>query len=100
MLIHTVYFWMAETATVADRDRVLADCRELLAQAPTVRSLHAGVPAGTPIEFVDNSYSVALIVTFDDAAGAASYAAHPVHFQFIDRHLPKLSRVVIYDTLV
>ena len=100
MLIHTVYFWLADTATVADRDRLLADCRELLPQAPTVRSLHAGVPAGTPIDVVDNSYSVALIMTFDDAAGAKAYADHLVHQQFIDRVMPLVARVVAYDTLV
>ncbi len=101
MLIHTVYFWMADTATPADRDRIVADCRELLTPIPTVRSLHAGIPANTPPrDVVDGSFGVGLTVIFDDVAGSAVYDTHPKHLEFIERNKHAWARVVVYDTLV
>ena len=69
MFIHTVYFWLKPHCGPVDRDLLLRDCRDSLAKIPTVRSLHAGAPAQTPHEVVDNSYGVGLTVIFDDQKG-------------------------------
>lgn len=99
MLIHTVFFWMSPDATPADRDNLLRDCREILPQVETVRSCRAGVPANTPRDVVDNSYGVGLTITFDDAAGAATYDTHPKHQEFIERNKYSWSKVVVYDAV-
>ena len=89
---------MADTATNADRNALLRDCRELLPQIETVRSLSAGVPAGTPPrDVVDSTFGVGLTVTFDDLAGAAVYDTHPRHLEFIERNKHAWARVVVYD---
>ena len=90
---------MTPEATVADRDQIVADCRTLLMQVPTVRTLYAGIAANTPRDVVDNSYAVGLTVLFDDKAGYDVYETDPFHLQFIERNKATWTRVVVYDTL-
>lgn len=98
MIVHTVYFWMATTATSEDRDRTVADCREILSQIETVRSVYAGAPADTPKrDVVDASFGVGLTVIFDDLAGAAVYDTHPKHLEFIERNKHAWAKVTVYD---
>ena len=97
MFIHTVYFWMAEDAPADAADRIIADCREILAKIESVRQLWAGKPAMTPRDVVDNSYGVGLTVVFDDAAGHDIYNPHPLHNEFIARNKASWSRVQVYD---
>ena len=62
MFIHTVYFWLRPNTPDSARDQLVRDCRDYLVRIPTVRHLWAGVPAMTPREVVDNSYSAGLTV--------------------------------------
>jgi hypothetical protein len=97
MFVHTVFFWMNPGVTDADRQQLSTDCLELLGRAPTVRHIHAGRPAGTPREVVDNSYDVGLTVVLDDKAGHDIYQVHPLHLDFIKRNKPNWARVQVYD---
>jgi hypothetical protein len=97
MFVHTVFFWLKETAPAGETERLAASCRELLSKIPTVRKLEAGRPAMTPREVVDNSYDVGLCVLLDDAAGHDVYQVHELHQQFIARHKEHWKRVQVYD---
>jgi hypothetical protein len=97
MFIHTVYFWMKPGSTDAARDQLVADAKHYLGGIPTVRHLWAGVPAMTPREVVDNSYSVGLTVVLDDSAGHDVYQVHELHLEFIARNKAHWDRVQIYD---
>ena len=97
MFIHTVYFWLEDTAPAGEADRLAASCRELLGGIPTVRHCFAGRPAMTPRDVVDNSYAVGLTVVLDDSAGHDVYQEHPLHKEFIARNKPNWKRVQIYD---
>jgi hypothetical protein len=99
MFIHTVYFWLRPGATLAARDQLVNDCRELLGEIPSVVSIWAGVPAMTPRDVVDNSYGVGLTVVLEDAAGHDVYQEHPLHKDFIARNKETWERVQIYDYL-
>src|SRR4051812_7348443 len=53
MFIHCVYFWLSDDADDVGREKMLADCTELLGKIPTVRHVWAGTPAMTPRDIVD-----------------------------------------------
>lgn len=99
MFIHSVYFWEKAGVPAAERERMVRDCRELLGAIPSVRKLYVGVAAGTPRAVVDNSYSVALTVVFDDVAGHDLYQPHELHSKFIERNKPMWEKVLIYDSV-
>ena len=97
MFIHTVYFWLTDTAPPTAREQLIGDCRQILGKIPTVRHLFAGAPAMTPRDVVDNSYSVGLTVILDDSPGHDVYQKHPLHADFIAANKPNWKRVQVYD---
>jgi hypothetical protein len=97
MFVHTVFFYLKPETPVAAKEKLVRDCREILAKVPTVKQLWAGLPAGTPREVVDNSYGVGLTVTFADRAGHDVYQEHPLHLRFIAENKAWWARVQVYD---
>ena len=98
MLVHTVYFWLKDTAPQSERQKLAQSCRELLGKIPTVKHLYAGPPAATPKrEVIDGSYAVGLTVVLDDLPAHDVYQEHPLHKEFIARHKEHWQRVQIYD---
>lgn len=97
MFTHVVLFWLKDDADDDAGERLLADCRGMLAKIPTVRLLDAGVPAMVRRDVVDNSYAVGLMVRFDDRAGYDVYADHPIHQEFIQLHRAAWKKVLVYD---
>lgn len=98
--LHIVYFYPRDPAGPDDAARLARGCREFLTNIPGVRRLEVGTPAGTPRAVVDNAYSVALLVEFDDAAGHDLYQDHPDHQRFIEVCGSLWSRVQVYDSLL
>ncbi len=97
-LVHTVYFWLKHPHSTADRDRLIAGLKTL-ADVPTVRSLHIGVPASTEQrDVVDNSFQVSEMMMFDDVTGQNAYQQHPIHKQFVADCSELWERVVVYDS--
>ncbi|MBC8103547.1 MAG: Dabb family protein [Cytophagales bacterium] len=98
--LHLVYFYAAENSTSEDASALIAGIRRHLTGIPGVVRLETGVPAGTPRAAVDNSYLVALLVEYEDAAGHDVYQDHPDHLRFIAECSPLWSRVQVFDTLI
>ena len=97
--IHMVYFWLKSGTTAEQKQSLMNDCRELLGTISTVRDLVVGQPAGTPRDVVDNSYSVGLVVYFDDSVGHNFYQTAEKHLEFISRNQDIWERVQVYDLL-
>ena len=97
MFVHTVYFWLKPGTSDSARDQLVEDCRTILSSCPTVKQLHAGRPAMTPRDVVDNSYAVGLTVTFDDRAAQDAYQVDAKHNEFIERNKEHWDRVQVYD---
>lgn len=93
---HNVFFWLPESA---DADLLADGCRTHLAGIPGVLRLRVGFPAGTGREVVDNSYGVALLVEFADAAAHDVYQDHPDHLRFIAECSRFWNRVQVYDAV-
>lgn len=95
--VHTVLFWLKETAREREKEQLISDCKSLLGSIPTVRFLAVGAPAGTPRSVVDNSYDVGLVVHFADKAGHDHYQEAEQHLEFIERNQESWLRVQVYD---
>ncbi len=98
--VHVVVFRMKEDAPKDAVEKAIADCRELLAKVPSVRSVRAGRPAaeGTP-DVPKMQYDFALLVLFEDAAGLKAYIDHPLHVKFVQKHGPNfnMEKLQVFD---
>lgn len=96
--LHVVIFTLKKDAPKDEADLLIADVEKLLSKIPAVRSARAGKPADmSSPKFVIKDYDVGLVVRFDDFAGNDAYHKHPLHDQFVERHLKHLDKVLVYD---
>ena len=97
MFSHVVIFW-TDPSNHRATDELLAGIERYLKPIPGIRHFHAGRVIRSHREVVDQSYQVALNLSFDDAAAQDAYQAHPLHLEFMDRVFKRLCRQVrIYD---
>lgn len=99
MFIHAVYFWLRPELSDHDVERFKAGVHSLTT-IDTVRQGYLGAPAATDRPVIDSSYSYALIVHFENAAGHDIYQEHAVHEKFRKECSPYWSKVQIYDCIV
>ena len=93
--VHMVFFYLKEATSVEEFIGIVSN---FITSIDLVKSYHLGVPAGTPREVVDNSYSVCLVATFDTKEDQNAYQVHPIHLKFVEDHKDKWDKVVIYDS--
>lgn len=93
--VHMVFFYLKEATSV---DEFIAITSNFIISIDLVKSYHLGVPAGTPRDVVDNSYSVCLVATFDSKEDQNAYQVHPIHLKYVEDHKDKWHKVVIYDS--
>ena len=99
-MAHTVYFWLKDGLTDADRKSFEAGMKSL-AGAPTVRRVFTGAPAATPSRgVVDNSFDYNLVLWFDDVAGHDAYQVSETHLKFVADHEAKFDVVKVFDNEV
>ena len=96
--IHSVYFWMNEDVTDAQRQE-FKEILEGLSEIESVTRCYVGPAAGTPRKVVDNTYDMALIVHFEDKAGHDLYQEHSLHKAAIERFEPWIRDIRIYDVM-
>jgi hypothetical protein len=96
MHAHNVFFWLRNDL---DGQALAAFEQGLnaLTKEPTVKSGYYGKAADTQREVVDNSYTYALVLVFDDLAGHDRYQAGAVHREFIEEQASNWERLVVYD---
>ncbi|MBW8888227.1 MAG: Dabb family protein [Fibrobacteres bacterium] len=98
MFVHAVYFWLKPDLSPA-QVRQFEELATAMSKAPTVRNLWLGKPAATNRPVIERSYSYALTVVFDDAAGEAAYQTHATHDTFREKCGSFWSRVQIFDSI-
>jgi hypothetical protein len=100
MLIHSVYFWFKADAEPALVERFEGGLARL-GTIPDVASAHFGRPESTPKRAViDDSYSWALVETFEDLDAHDRYQAHPTHQEFVREFSDCWERVRVHDVRV
>jgi len=97
MFSHIVIFWTKPD--MEDAEQQLVDgLNRYLPGIPGVISMHVGkcVPSNRPV--VDQSYQVALDITFKNKVVQDAYQAHPQHVRFVEEVFKQVcDRVVVYD---
>ena len=97
MFSHIVIFW-TDPAQPTAADELIASAQEYLKPIPGVLQFHIGkmVPSHRPV--VDQSYQVALNLTFPDKKTQDDYQAHPLHGEFLEKVFKRVcQKVVVYD---
>ena len=98
MFVHSVYFWLRDDLTPAERARFVDGARSLTT-IETVQHGMLGTPASTNREIIDRSYSYALVVMFADEAAHDAYQVDPVHDRFRETCGGSWKKIVIYDAV-
>jgi hypothetical protein len=97
MFTHVVIFW-TDTANAKAADELLAGIEKYLRPVPGVLHFHAGKMVGSHRPVVDQSYQVALSITFPDKKAQDDYQTHPSHVEFVNTVFKKTcKKVVVYD---
>ena len=97
MFSHVVIFWTKPEIPNAAAD-LLAGAEKYLRPIPVVRSFHVGRMVPSHRAVVDQSYQVALNLTFDSKQAEEEYQIHPMHLDFVEKVFkPCCARAVIYD---
>src|SRR6187455_2662866 len=97
MFSHVVIFWTDPNNPKA-ADELIAGAEKYLKPIPGVLHFYIGkmVPSHRPV--VDQTYQVALNITFPDKKSQDDYQLHPLHVEFVEKVLkPRRKKVVVYD---
>ncbi|GMV96456.1 MAG: Dabb family protein [Phycisphaerae bacterium] len=96
--VHAVFFDLQPGAPEPRVEALIQDAYRLLGQIPTVRTIDSGRRETLMRREVnDQSFTVGLVVYFDDKAGHDVYATHPLHQEYIDKHKDLWARVRVMD---
>ncbi len=97
MFSHVVIFWTDPKKPTA-ADELLAGAQKYLTPIPGTLHFHIGKMASSHRPVVDQSYQVALNITFKDRQAQDDYQIHPLHLEFVEKAFkPNCVKVVIYD---
>jgi hypothetical protein len=93
-LMHTVLFWLAEDANEL---AFIDGTNQFLKSIKEVKTFYVGIPAMTPRDVVDNTYSVYITMTFEKKEDLKTYLDHPLHLAYVEANKEKWDKVLIYD---
>jgi hypothetical protein len=96
MITHLVVFWTDKP--IAEHQAKLEEGTRMLRDIPGVLEYRYGVPVPSPRGVVDDSFAVAISMTFTDQAAADTYQAHPIPQKFVTEYVkPLVKRFVVFD---
>ena len=97
MFSHVVIFWTKPEVPNAT-EALLEGAEKYIRPIPGIRLFHVGKMASSPREVVDQSYQVALNLTFDTKQAQDDYQVHTSHLDFVEKVFKvNCARAVIYD---
>ncbi|MDT0676641.1 Dabb family protein [Autumnicola musiva] len=96
---HVVYFWLKNPDNAEDRQAFETSLQKFLDNSQYANTKFIGVPAETPREVVDNSYTYSLILTFPSKEIQNKYQEEPAHLTFIEESSDLWERVQVYDSV-
>ena len=96
---HVVYFWLNNPENEQDRSDFETSLKKFLNQSKYAGTKFIGVPANTPREVVDNSYTYSLILTFPSKEIQDKYQNESAHLEFIKEASHLWEKVQVYDSI-
>lgn len=98
-MTHSVFFWLKEDLSDENKAAFLEGVKSLRG-IKSVGTLHIGPPAPTEERgVVDNSYSYALLIDFENVEAQNAYQVDPIHLKFVEDHKDKWTKVIVYDNM-
>lgn len=94
---HVVLCWLKDSGNADQRRRIIEVSRSFKS-IPGVLEARAGTVLASEREIVDDSFDVAITLSFADTENLKAYLAHPLHQQATkDVLLPLVKKIVVYD---
>lgn len=94
---HVVICWLKESGNNEARQKIIEASRGF-AVIPGVVDVKAGSVIHSEREIVDNSFDVAIYLSFENEQKLHDYLVHPIHKNTVEEILkPLVSKVVVYD---
>jgi len=98
MLTHHVLFWLKAETSEELRKAFRAGV-ETLEKIESVQSMYVGTPAPIERAVVDTTYTLSLVIVFEDLEGHNVYQVHPLHLAFLEEFKVLFEKVIIYDAI-
>jgi hypothetical protein len=94
---HVVLCWLKDAGNVEHRRQIM-DASRSFRNIPGVLAVRVGEAIDSDRVIVDDSFDVAVSLSFADEQSLAEYLAHPIH-QKAKREilLPIVNKIVVYD---
>lgn len=96
--VHTVYFYLKNPDSAADRTKLLEGITAL-SKIDLIDKAYVGVPAPTNRDVIDRSYAASITFIFKNAADQDKYQVHPDHLKFVEGYSHLWERVQVYDAV-
>lgn len=94
---HIVLCWLKEPGNPAHRRQIVEASRSFR-EIPGVLDVHVGEVVESDRAIVDDSFDVAIVLSFADTEKLAAYLVHPIHEKAKhDVLLPIVEKIVVYD---
>ena len=94
---HLVLFWLNESGNAAHRRKIIETSRSFR-DIPGVLEVRAGQVIPSNREIVDDSFDVAVLLTFARKEDVNAYLVHPLHKKAVeDVLMPLVQRIVVHD---
>lgn len=82
-----------------DYRKILADADQMLNTIPSVYRFAAGNHLDTGRPSVSSDYDLAIYLGFQSEEDLATYVDHDQHIRFVERWMPKIKSLRVYDML-
>ncbi len=97
MFSHIVIFWTQPDQPQTAQE-LIDGANRYLKPIPGVLHFHVGKMASSHRSVVDQTYQVALNISFPDKKTQDEYQVHPQHVEFVENVFKKVcKKVVVYD---
>lgn len=96
---HVVYFWLNNPDKAEDRKAFEKSLRKFLSASKYAKTKFIGIPAGTPREVVDGSFTYSLILSFSSKEEQNLYQKEAAHLIFIEESEHLWDKVLVYDSI-
>ena len=94
---HVVYFWLNNPENPQERQYFETELRTLFKESKYTQTNFLGIPPKASRDVVDDSFTYAMIVTFESAVAQQAYQTEAVHLSFIEKTSHLLKRFQVYD---
>ena len=96
--VHTVFFWLKNPDSAADKAQLEAGLHLLLG-VEAITTAYIGQPAPTNREVIDTTYAFSITFVFKNKEDQDVYQVHPVHLAFVDACKHLWEKVIVYDAV-